>query len=74
MAQPQIDANAFHQFEHDGWQQASDDYHRFFGSLTSQTIGPLLEAVQSRPKLISSISPADPDTFPPRPSAADGRR
>lgn len=50
MAQPQIDANAFHQFEHDGWQQASDDYHRFFGSLTSQTIGPLLEAVSVTPK------------------------
>jgi ubiquinone/menaquinone biosynthesis C-methylase UbiE len=50
MTQPQIDANAFHRFEHDGWQQASDDYHRYFGSLTSQTIGPLLDAVASGPK------------------------
>ncbi|HEY6444435.1 MAG TPA: class I SAM-dependent methyltransferase, partial [Candidatus Acidoferrales bacterium] len=50
MTQPQIDANAFHQFEHDGWQQASDDYHRYFGSLTSQTIGPLLDAVAIGPK------------------------
>lgn len=50
MTQPQIDANAFHQFEHDGWQQASDDYHRYFGSLTSQAIGPLLDAVATGPK------------------------
>ena len=50
MPQPQIDANAFHQFEHAGWQQASDDYHRYFGCLTSQTIGPLLDAVAGGPK------------------------
>ncbi len=47
---PTMDANAFHQFEHDGWEQASDDYHRYFGSLTSQTIGPLLDAVSTEPK------------------------
>lgn len=50
MTQPQIDTKAFHRFEHDGWQQASDDYHRYFGSLTSQTIGPLLDAVAIGPK------------------------
>lgn len=50
MTQPQIDANAFHQFEHNGWQQAADDYHRYFGRLTSQTIGPLLDAVAAAPK------------------------
>lgn len=50
MTQPQIDASAFHQFELDGWQQASDDYHRYFGSLTSQTIGPLLDAVATGPQ------------------------
>ena len=49
MAPPDIDAKAFHEFEHDGWQQASDDYHRYFGSLTAQTIGPLLDAVASAP-------------------------
>ncbi len=47
---PTMDANAFHQFEHDGWEQASDDYHRYFGSLTSQTIGPLLDTVSAEPK------------------------
>jgi SAM-dependent methyltransferase len=50
MTQPEIDTNAFHQFEHSGWQQAADDYHRYFGSLTSQTIGPLLDAVAAAPK------------------------
>src|SRR6202167_2308935 len=38
-------AKAFHEFEHDGWQQAADGYHRYLGSLTMQTTGPLLNAV-----------------------------
>lgn len=46
---PDIDAKAFHEFEHNGWQHASDDYHRHFGSLTTQTIGPLLDAVAAAP-------------------------
>jgi SAM-dependent methyltransferase len=41
---PNIDPNAFHDFEHAGWQRASTDYHRNFGSLTSQAIRPLLDA------------------------------
>jgi SAM-dependent methyltransferase len=45
MAHPDIDTKAFHDFEHDGWQHASDGYHRHLGKLTSQTIGPLLDAV-----------------------------
>jgi ubiquinone/menaquinone biosynthesis C-methylase UbiE len=49
MAAPEInppaDRKAFHDFEHAGWQRASDAYHRHFGSLTSQSIGPLLDAV-----------------------------
>jgi SAM-dependent methyltransferase len=47
MTPPDINAKAFHEFEHDGWQHASDDYHRYFGSLTMQTIGPLLDSVAS---------------------------
>ncbi len=44
--QPQnIDAAAFHDFEHAGWQRAAGDYHHYFGSLTSQAIAPLLDAV-----------------------------
>jgi SAM-dependent methyltransferase len=45
MPPPEIDAKAFQEFEHDGWQHASDDYHRYFGGLTAQTIGPLLDSV-----------------------------
>ena len=44
-----MNAKAFHDFEHRGWQNASDDYHAFFGSLTAQTIGPLLDAVSPAP-------------------------
>ena len=45
MPPPDINAKAFHEFELDGWQHASDGYHRYLGSLTSQTIGPLLDSV-----------------------------
>jgi SAM-dependent methyltransferase len=47
MTSQNTDAKAFHDFELDGWQHASDDYHRHFGSLTTQTIGPLLDSVAS---------------------------
>jgi len=47
MPAPEIEPKAFHDFEHAGWQRASSDYHRYFGSLTSQAIGPLLDAVGS---------------------------
>ncbi|MGH9716911.1 MAG: class I SAM-dependent methyltransferase [Candidatus Acidiferrales bacterium] len=45
MSAPEIEPKAFHDFEHAGWQRASSDYHRYFGSLTSHAIGPLLDAV-----------------------------
>lgn len=47
MAPADIDPQGFHDFELAGWQRASDDYHRYFGSLTMQTIGPLLDAVST---------------------------
>ena len=46
---PIPDAAAFHAFEHAGWQGAAGGYDDAFGSLTRQTIGPLLDAVQVRP-------------------------
>lgn len=49
MPTPEIDPHAFHDFEHAGWQRAASDYHRHFGSLTSQSIAPLLDAVGSAP-------------------------
>ena len=41
----EIDPRRFHDFEHAGWQRAAGNYDRYFGSLTSQAIAPLLDAV-----------------------------
>jgi SAM-dependent methyltransferase len=40
-----IDADAFHTFEHDGWQRAAEHYAGAFGAVTAQAAGPLLDAV-----------------------------
>jgi SAM-dependent methyltransferase len=40
-----IDAEAFHAFEHDGWQRAAEHYVEAFGTVTPQAAAPLLEAV-----------------------------
>jgi SAM-dependent methyltransferase len=45
----EADAKSFHDFEHAGWQRAASEYHRYFGSLTSQAIRPLLDAVGTVP-------------------------
>jgi ubiquinone/menaquinone biosynthesis C-methylase UbiE len=34
----------FREFEHDGWEKLPQRYHEAFGALTSQSIGPLLDA------------------------------
>ncbi len=39
----------FTEFEYDGWQQSAQQYHASFGSLTNQTIAPLLDAAQAKP-------------------------
>jgi SAM-dependent methyltransferase len=41
-----IEVEAFRIFEHAGWEAIPEQYHRAFGSLTTQTIGPLLDAVR----------------------------
>jgi ubiquinone/menaquinone biosynthesis C-methylase UbiE len=41
-----IDPAAFHDFEHAGWQRASEYYGDTFGTLTVQAIGPLLDAAR----------------------------
>ena len=41
--QPSVDAT-FHDFELAGWQRAAEHYDDAFGSLTTQTIQPLLKA------------------------------
>jgi ubiquinone/menaquinone biosynthesis C-methylase UbiE len=42
------DAAAFREFEHAGWEKLPKRYHDAFATLTTQAIGPLLEAVQVR--------------------------
>jgi len=42
-----IDAAAFYDFEHAGWEQAAEHYADAFGSLTRQTAEPLLDAVRA---------------------------
>jgi ubiquinone/menaquinone biosynthesis C-methylase UbiE len=39
-----FDADAFHDFEHAGWERAAGFYGGVFGELTAQTAGPLLDA------------------------------
>ncbi|HET8564112.1 MAG TPA: class I SAM-dependent methyltransferase [Candidatus Binatia bacterium] len=43
-----IDPHSFREFEHTGWQSIPTRYHEAFGSLTTQAIGPLLDAVGTR--------------------------
>lgn len=38
---------SFKEFEHAGWESVADGYHDHFGSLTRQTIAPMLEAVSA---------------------------
>lgn len=45
---PRVDS-AFHAFEQVGWQNAAVAYRDYFGSLTIQTVGPLLDAVHLKP-------------------------
>src|SRR6478736_1965249 len=39
------DPDAFHEFEQQGWERAAAFYGEAFGALTSQTAGPMLDAV-----------------------------
>lgn len=43
-----IDVNAFHDFEHAGWERAAQHYADAFGGLTRQTAAPLLDAAGVR--------------------------
>lgn len=42
-----MDSKAFHDFEHAGWQEIPRRYHEAFANLTTQAIGPLLDAVSA---------------------------
>lgn len=43
-----VDPSAFRAFEHAGWENIPRRYHDAFASLTTQAIGPLLDAVKVR--------------------------
>ena len=40
--------NVFRNFEHEGWQKAASQYDSGFGAVTSQAVGPLLNAAGAR--------------------------
>jgi SAM-dependent methyltransferase len=44
VGKPEIDPDAFNAFEAVGWNERAEGYHRFFGSLTTRVIEPLLDA------------------------------
>lgn len=41
-----LELDKFRSFEHGGWQSIPEEYHQAFGSLTTQVIGRLLDAVR----------------------------
>ncbi|MFQ5881227.1 MAG: class I SAM-dependent methyltransferase [Candidatus Methylomirabilales bacterium] len=43
---PPADLSAFRAFEHAGWEDTTPRYHHSLGGLTTQTIGPLLDAMR----------------------------
>jgi ubiquinone/menaquinone biosynthesis C-methylase UbiE len=49
MASQAVDPSAFRAFEQAGWESIPQAYHDAFGSLTTQTIGPLLDATRVGP-------------------------
>jgi ubiquinone/menaquinone biosynthesis C-methylase UbiE len=49
MASETADPSAFHAFERTGWESIPQAYQDAFGTLTTQAIGPLLDAAHVRP-------------------------
>jgi SAM-dependent methyltransferase len=48
MTSQPVDSDAFRAFEHAGWERIPERYHESFADLTTQAIGPLLDAVDVR--------------------------
>jgi len=65
-----LEAEKFRSFEHAGWQEIPAGYHEAFGSLTTQTIEPLLDAV----RLKNDMSLLDIASGPGYVAAAAARR
>jgi ubiquinone/menaquinone biosynthesis C-methylase UbiE len=43
----QTNTNAFHNFEHEGWQRVAAQYDAGFGDVTAQSVDPILDAVHA---------------------------
>lgn len=43
-----VDPRAFRDFEHSGWEEVAKHYDHYFANLTTQAIGPLLDAAGAR--------------------------
>jgi ubiquinone/menaquinone biosynthesis C-methylase UbiE len=58
LSEMSADPNAFHDFEHAGWERAAEFYDDAFGALTAQTAGPLLDAagVSTRTRVLDVAS------------------
>ena len=65
-----VDSDAFRAFEHAGWQNIPKQYHDSFATLTTQAIGPLLDAVEAQ----SGVSLLDIATGPGYVAAAAAER
>jgi len=60
--------DAFHAFEHAGWQRAASAYPDTFGQVTLQAVEPLLDAVGAGPG-VRLLDIATPVTSQPQPHA-----
>ena len=65
-----LEPEKFRNFEHAGWESIPDEYHQAFGDLTTQAIGPLLDAARVK----SGIKVLDIASGPGYVSAAAAKR
>jgi ubiquinone/menaquinone biosynthesis C-methylase UbiE len=51
-----MNRGSFREFEHEGWEQLPERYHDAFHTLTTQAIGPLLDAVSASGKQLLDVA------------------
>jgi SAM-dependent methyltransferase len=51
-----VNRGSFREFEHEGWEQLPERYHDAFHTLTTQAIGPLLDAVSASGKKLLDVA------------------
>ena len=64
---PMIDADAFNAFEAEGWESVAGGYHRFWGTVTANVCGLLLDAAASARERAPWMWPPALDMSPPAP-------